>query len=311
MIELVDYSDWEEYDGFAEGSGCSEKVWLESTEGKIGLFKFPKVHTENDCVTTEHVSEHLAYVLGKMLDVETAEVDIGTYNGRIGSMSYFVCKPGEYLIEGISFISGKYPQYDTNKMMNTEDNQYYCLEQILRSVPKDFPVEYWIEMMLFDFLIGNRDRHQSNWALLFEIINTSKDPEYMKMQLKSCPLYDNGSSLCCYITEDQLPELLGKDIKRFNAVVDSKSKSIIRIDGSNKNTPKHSDVVKYLLSNFHPTEKIARRFLKRLNANKIREVLNEYPESILSQQKKELISRFLIRKLEILEILLNEVSKDE
>ena len=40
MFKLLDYSEWKEYDGFSEGSGRSEKVWLVSPSdinAEIGL----------------------------------------------------------------------------------------------------------------------------------------------------------------------------------------------------------------------------------------------------------------------------------
>ena len=39
MIPVQDYSDWNIYDGASEGSGRSEKIWLISDDGNIGLFK--------------------------------------------------------------------------------------------------------------------------------------------------------------------------------------------------------------------------------------------------------------------------------
>ena len=98
MIEKIDFSSWNEYDGFAEGSGRSEKLWLQSDGGKIGLFKFPKIDPVSQKETTEHISEHLAYRIGLILNVPTAKVDIGTYQGRIGSMSYFVCEEREIFV---------------------------------------------------------------------------------------------------------------------------------------------------------------------------------------------------------------------
>ena len=111
MITVKDYSGWNIYDGASEGSGRSEKIWLMSDDTDIGLFKFPKIDPTTSHETTEHISEHLAHRLGEVLGVSTADVDIGTYNGRIGSMSYLVAEPDEYLIEGIGFISGLYPDY--------------------------------------------------------------------------------------------------------------------------------------------------------------------------------------------------------
>ena len=40
---MKDFSDWQEYEGSSEGSGRSEKIWLQNMEnGKNGLFKFKK-----------------------------------------------------------------------------------------------------------------------------------------------------------------------------------------------------------------------------------------------------------------------------
>lgn len=37
-MEFKNFDDWSPYEGFAEGSGRSEKIWLQSQDGKIGLF---------------------------------------------------------------------------------------------------------------------------------------------------------------------------------------------------------------------------------------------------------------------------------
>lgn len=53
---MKDFSFWQEYDGAAEGSGRSEKLWLTDPDtGQIGLFKFKK-----DITTTDHISECVA-----------------------------------------------------------------------------------------------------------------------------------------------------------------------------------------------------------------------------------------------------------
>jgi hypothetical protein len=233
MVEIYDFTFWDVYDGSAEGSGRSEKIWLQSKTGEIGLFKFPKINPADQKETTEHISEHLAYQIGKILGVATAKVDIGTYNGRIGSMSYFVCDKQEYLQEGIWLISEKYPKYNADTMQDEEDGRYYCIDHLCSVMPHGFE-KAWIQMLLFDFLIGNSDRHQSNWAIL---IKPSFDKKKISFRVRWSPLYDNGSSLCCFINNEELNQLLGKDKERFEALVDSKSRSRIRIDGFRKKRP--------------------------------------------------------------------------
>jgi hypothetical protein len=59
---LIDYNSWNLYEGFVEGSGRSEKLWLINEKTKeIGLFKFIKSNK-----TFEHISEKLASELASV-----------------------------------------------------------------------------------------------------------------------------------------------------------------------------------------------------------------------------------------------------
>ncbi len=52
--------------------------------------------------------------------------------------------------------------------------------------------QWWAEALLFDALIGNSDRHQDNWGLIFDAVG--REPPNMP-PCRLAPLFDNGTSL--------------------------------------------------------------------------------------------------------------------
>ena len=124
MIEVKNFDNWvEDKDSGRFGSGASEKVWLINLEtNEKGLFKFPKVKDkEKGIITGEYWAEKLATEIGKLIDIECDRVDIGTYKGRIGSMSYNIpSNKYDNLFEGIYFIQKHYAYY---KILYTNDRK--------------------------------------------------------------------------------------------------------------------------------------------------------------------------------------------
>ena len=98
---IVDFHEWNIFEGASEGSGRSDKQWLKDPKtNKIGLFKYTKTNK-----TTEHVSEKLASELANLIGLKCAKIDIGLYDSRTGSMSYLINNETEILIEGIYLIN--------------------------------------------------------------------------------------------------------------------------------------------------------------------------------------------------------------
>lgn len=284
---MKDFSYWCEYEGASEGSGRSEKIWLINPDnGQTGLFKLKK-----DTETTDHVSECIAYNLASILDIPCARFDLGTYQGKVGSMSYNIVKEGMLFQEGINFINHIYPYYDPDQLLDIITGNRYSIEMINKALKKYQGVfKQFIGMLVFDYLIGNTDRHQSNWALICE-----------NNEWKLSHLYDNSSSLCAYLLGSRVETYLGKDIILWSSLVDTKSKSLIRIKEKDIKMPTHLDVIKYIAEEYYDMAySYVTKIRQNITSGIIDDLLMEYAETELTTIKKQVIKRFLLSKIEML-----------
>lgn len=217
--------------------------------GQTGLFKYKK-----DINTTDHVSECLAYNLANLIGMPCAKFELGLYEGREGSMSYNILEDrNEFLIEGISYINLVYPQYDPEKFIDVTSGDVYSLEMIEKVMSNFVDFNQFFNIPIFDYLIGNSDRHQSNWAII------KKENE----QIFS-PLYDNSSSLCAYLSESQISGYLGNDRLRWRSLVETKSKSLIRRTIKEEKLPTHLEMMEYIKEKyFDVTEERVKNGLKK------------------------------------------------
>ena len=282
---MKDFSFWKEYDGVSEGSGRSEKVWLINPDtGQSGLFKYKK-----DVTTTDHISECIAYQVASLIGIPCAKFELGIYCGREGSMSYNIIQDGnESLIEGINFINFIYPNYNPEKFKDMKSGEMYSIEMIEKVVKGFVEFEQFLKIPIFDYLIGNTDRHQSNWAVLWD-----------EKMARISPLYDNSSSLCAYLSAEQVKGYLGKDSLRWRSLVETKSKSILRRTLTEEKRPTHLQVMEYIKDNYYAqTLELIEKIIEVMTEKSIHDILNQYEEELLSSSKKIVIRKFLFSKVE-------------
>lgn len=222
-------------------------------------------------------------------------------NGRIGSMSYNIIETmSASLTEGVELIQAKYPFYNKDTLKDDKTGKVYSVQMIQNSLKISGEMNEILQMIVFDCLIGNSDRHHSNWA---EISTMDYDygNEAFWFRWYISPLYDNGSSLCAYVNEKDVQEIL-KDKMRFLALLDTKSKAMIGWE--DKRPIRHFELLQKVKENYYEiTVKNIELIKYNINDGSIDNILNEFDDNIISSNIKKLIKMYLLeRRKRMLEI---------
>lgn len=190
--------------------------------------------------------------------------------------------------EGVEFITQKeeYRYFDPESGLNKTTGTYYSFNMILSALEDRRLQRQFFEMLVFDYIIGNTDRHQNNWAVIKR--------KYGKPNIV---LYDNGSSLCSLVPENKINNYLGNDKSALESLIVNKSETLIRINEKSKKKEKHINVIKFLKDNYYKrTYQFVRKVVLLLNDKKLNEILDEVNEYI-SEERRKLILIFLKRKI--------------
>ncbi len=109
-------------------------------------------------------------------------------------------------VSGGQYMRRRIPGYDMvkGKQHNFQTVFSACQRYHLAGYLTDPPLRHWAKVLLFDALIGNQDRHQDNWGLLwrYRLIGDRNIGEREKARF--APAFDNGTSLGHEITEKNL-----------------------------------------------------------------------------------------------------------
>ena len=199
----------------------------------------------------------------------------------------------ESVVEGINIIQSEFPYYNKDKLRDEYSGQEYSIQMIEKSLErlrdKERIFNNFLKIVIFDCLIGNSDRHHSNWGISHVLKEDTKMRTYY---LDNTPLYDNGSSLCAYVNEKDIDNIL-EDKLRFESLINTKSKSVI--GWWNIRPIRHFELLENIYNSSIDNEVILQFILNlklKVNEESIKRLINEFSDDIISVKMKKLLDDF-------------------
>lgn len=195
VIMLKDISSWV-HTGHG-GKSTLEKEELKSPDGLKYIIKYPRDSSQG--LYWEDITEFIAAKIGALMDLEMMSVEIVTRDGKRGCLlRNFSAEYGAKMSEeGGALLPGLVEGY--NELQNSSLKNMELIEAGFQMIMKlelwETIKEQFIDMLVFDILIGNQDRHPFNWLIL-----------YFDTEFKFSPIYDNGASLGFNFNDEKLKE---------------------------------------------------------------------------------------------------------
>ncbi len=197
-----DVADWDvdaEFGVFPQGARAKDAVFAPAMPPEsvlVGekryLFKRSK-RSYPDQFWGEVIAYRVGCLMGLSVPPAFAATNSRTrYSAAL--IEWFYRDGAELFVLGGDFLQVVRQDFDRDR--GTKHN-LQDVERLMRALVNTGALEqnwrqWWVEALLFDALIGNSDRHQDNWGLIFD--GAAREPPKVP-PCRLAPLFDNGTSL--------------------------------------------------------------------------------------------------------------------
>lgn len=256
----------------------TKKTVLDMRTKRKAIFKYQKYNCSEAC------SEKLSCEIAKVLEYDCAKIELAVdAEGNLGILNYlFVNLNEEEHMDAIAYIK---KEKEERKEFYTLKNIKKCLDELDKNLFFQF-----LKIIIFDALVEEQDRHEENWGII------TRNGQY-----KISPLYDNGCNLLREFYNQEVADKYYSGDRDFEAYIRRSKTAVYKEDGKKYG---HFELIKELYKIYPKQIKVEIENIKKLDDDKIDNIINKIPNKIINEKHKEYIKKYLkIRKRILIEIV--------
>ena len=268
---------------YKKGRIANPKTWPKYI-AKIGHKWYPN----------ESITEHFFTSIGKSFGIEIANSQLVFAEGYIRFLSEHFHTDEQSLVHGANILSRFLSENDT-KWIDDLDNEKALkgeinVEDVIIALQHVFPDESilnsFIDMLLFDCLTGNNDRHYYNWGVITHI--KRKHAPYFS------PVYDTARGLYWNNDEKFILSLHALSEKeQNNRIKKYVNNSVPKISIPNNHKCNHFELIAHLKKNNRINTNHIERWTNYSSLENTLEILNKDFVKLFTAQRRHIIEKIL------------------
>jgi len=249
----------------------------------------------------ESITEHFFTSIGKSFGIEIANSMLVFAEGYIRFLSEHFHSENQSLIHGANILS-RYLLEEDNRWIDDLDKQRILKGEInildvidaLQDVfPDDNIIDCFVNMLLFDCLTGNNDRHYYNWGVITHIKNDHK-PYFS-------PVYDTARGLFWNNDENFILSLHRLPVKEQNKRLEKYvNNSVPKISIPGNVQCNHFELVHFLKRKYYIKDNHIEKWTNNASLDKTITVLNKDFMRLFTPERRVFIEKVLKLRFQIL-----------
>lgn len=250
----------------------------------------------------ESITEQMITCIGQFCKFQVANSHVAVIQNSIRFFSEHFHKSNQILVHGAEILSRHLKEHDTH-FIDTIENQgntreFFDIEDLICAIEATYKsnkiLDSFYELIVFDALIGNNDRHFYNWGILEHVKGRHK-PYFS-------PIYDTARGLLWNISEEKIESLLkNKQEKEVFIKKYTLKNSHPKVGIRSKPKCNHFEVVKWLKENGKINQK-TRDKIKAINELQLEKYLEKEFKDMMG------VNRFALT-IEILNLRLDNIKR--